>query len=345
MYMKRIYLVLFGCIGSLATMAQAKPAFSQYILNNYILNPALSGIENYTDVKLSYRKQWAGIDGAPTTSYLSMHCPIGKSDYRTTVTSFEVPGENPRGRSYAEQYTASNPHKGWGFTALNDKAGYISRWSVQGSFAYHKPISVKTTLSLGFSAGISSVSLDRSKIVWASLDPNDPAIGLNNGDLQKLTPELGAGLWLYSADYFIGASVLNIVPTKAKFSKSNQYGTYYTPNYFLTAGYRFFLSDDISLLPSVMAQYWQPQLLGLHGNVKMQYRDNFWIGASYRHSDLVAGYSAMAGINVSNTFNISYAYENATTSRLRTYTRNTHEIMLGFLFGNKYGDSCPRNVW
>lgn len=345
MKMKRINLLLISCLGCIAVMGQAKPAYTQYILNNYILNPALSGIENYTDVKLSYRKQWAGINGAPVTSYLSMHGPIGKSDYRTTATSFEVPGENPRGRSYTEQYMAPSPHKGWGFTALNDRAGYINRWSVYGSFAYHKPISVRTTLSLGFSAGISSVSLDRSKIVWGSLDPNDPAIGLNNGELQRLTPELGAGLWLYGADYFVGASVLNIVPSKAKFSNSKQYGTYYTPNYFLTAGYRFFLSDDISLLPSAMVQYWQPQLLGLHGNVKAQYRDLFWLGASYRHSDLVAGYSAMAGINVSNTFNISYAYENATTSRLRTYTRNTHEIMIGFLIGNRYGDSCPRNVW
>ena len=24
---------------------------------------------------------------------------------------------------------------------------------------------------------------------------------------------------------------------------------------------------------------------------------------------------------------------------------NTHEIMVGFIIGNKYGDTCPRNVW
>jgi type IX secretion system PorP/SprF family membrane protein len=345
MHMKRIYLVLGTCFISMAAMSQAKPFYTQYILNNYILNPAVAGIENYTDVKLSYRKQWAGIEGAPVTSYLSMHGPIGKSDYRTTATSFEVPGENPRGKSFADEYTAPAPHKGWGFTALNDRAGYINRWSVYGSFAYHRPLGIRTTLSAGFTAGLSSVSLDRSKIVWASLDPNDPAVGYGNNELKKITPELGAGLWLYGANYFIGASVLNIIPGKAKFVQSNKYGTYYTPNFFATAGYRFFLSDDISVLPSVMAQYWEPQLMGLHGNVKFQYQDKLWLGGSYRHSDLIAGYSAMAGVNISNTFNVSYAYENATTSRLRTYTRNTHEIVLGFLLGNKYGDTCPRNVW
>jgi len=55
--------------------------------------------------------------------------------------------------------------------------------------------------------------------------------------------------------------------------------------------------------------------------------------------------AGMIGVNVSNTFNISYAYEHATSSRLQTFTKGTHEIMLGFLIGNKYGSSCPRNLW
>jgi hypothetical protein len=73
--------------------------------------------------------------------------------------------------------------------------------------------------------------------------------------------------------------------------------------------------------------------------------DKLWFGASYRWSDMISGYSAMAGLNISNTFNVSYAYEVATTSRLRSYTGNSHELMIGFILGNKYGDTCPRNVW
>jgi len=52
----------------------------------------------------------------------------------------------------------------------------------------------------------------------------------------------------------------------------------------------------------------------------------------------------MVGLNVSN-INFSYSYEVASNSRLKTYTGNTHEIVVGFLLGNKYGDTCPRNVW
>ena len=53
----------------------------------------------------------------------------------------------------------------------------------------------------------------------------------------------------------------------------------------------------------------------------------------------------MAGVNISNTVSVGYSYDAATTRRLRNYTGDTHEIVIGFLLNNKYGDSCPRNVW
>jgi type IX secretion system PorP/SprF family membrane protein len=342
--MKRIFITII-MLGMLKSYAQQKPYYTQYILNNYILNPALSGIENYTDVKLSYRNQWAGINGSPVTIYFSAHAPIGKKDYRTTATSFEVPGENPRGKSYWEDYTAPEPHHGVGIIIMNDKTGYLSRFSAYATYAYHKGLTPNTTLSAGFLAGISNVSLDRTKIEWGTLDPNDPAIGYNNGEIKQLKPEIGAGLWLYSADYFAGISVLNIIPGKAKFVSTNNYASYFEPQLIATAGYRFFINDEISVLPSAMLQFIRPFPLQVHANIKLQYLDKLWIGGSYRISDQLGGFAAMSGINVSNTFNIGYSYDASTTSRLKNYTKNTHEIILGFLINNKYGDSCPRNVW
>ena len=342
--MKKIFVLIMITISAIYVKGQAKPAYTQYVLNNYILNPALAGIENYTDIKASLRNQWTGINGAPVTSYISVQAPIGKSDYRTSATSFAVPGENPRGKQYWQDYTAPEPHHGIGFYAMNDKAGYINRWTIAVSYAYHKPLGVKTTLAAGFNLGISGINLDASKATFS--DPNnDPAIGVANGDLNRVKPEIGAGLWLYSARYFAGISVLNIVPGKAKFTANDRYGAYYTPNYFATIGYRFSAGENFTVIPSIMLQYWEPQLLGAHFNAKLQYMDKAWIGGSYRYSDFLAGYSALAGFNISNTLNVGYSYEVATTSRLRTYTGNTHEILVGFTLGNKYSDACPRNVF
>lgn len=343
--MKYCFLLITGLFFYLSGMAQAKPSYTQYILNNYILNPAVTGIENYIDVKGSLRNQWTGIKGAPVTSYVTIHGPIGKQDLRTSATSPAVKGINPRGKDYWAQYAAPAPHHGVGLTVMNDKAGYLNRWSLYGSYAYHQPLGVKTTLSAGINIGVSSVNLDRTKIDFAGLDPNDPAIGYANSELKKIKPELGAGLWLYSARYFAGISVLNVIPGKNNFVKNDRYGSSFSPNLFLTAGYRMNLNDDLNIIPSFMIQYWEPQLTGGHVNVKMQYLDLLWVGGSYRFSDFISGYSAMAGLNISNTFNVAYSYEVATTSRLRNYTGNTHELIIGFMIGNKYGDSCPRNVW
>src|SRR5689334_25206376 len=105
--MKHLITIPLICFLAIFSQAQQRPHYTQYILNNYILNPALSGIENYTDLKMSARDQWVGLNGAPKTYYLSVHGPIGKNDYRTSATSFEVPGENPRGKAYWENYTAA----------------------------------------------------------------------------------------------------------------------------------------------------------------------------------------------------------------------------------------------
>src|SRR5881396_3541479 len=105
--MKKILLIITSSVVLSTSFAQQRPHYTQYILNNYILNPALSGIENYTDLKISGRDQWVGLNGAPQTFYLTIHGPLGKANYRTNATSYQVPGENPRGRAYWESYTAA----------------------------------------------------------------------------------------------------------------------------------------------------------------------------------------------------------------------------------------------
>ncbi len=326
-------------------MAQQRPHYTQYILNQYILNPALSGVENYTDVKMSTRDQWVGLTGAPKTMYLTVHAPIGKSDYRTSATSYQVPGQNPRGKYYWENYTAAEPHHGIGMTVINDKTGSFNRFTANATYAYHLGLSPTTNLSAGFSAGITNVSIDRSKNDFTgNNDPFDPATGASlSGQLNRIRPDVGFGFWLYSKDYFVGLSGQQIVPQKLVFVDDAAFLTKgkLVPHLFLTAGYRFLIGEDFNAIPSVMVKYisassktnFQPE-----ANIKLQYRDLLWLGGSYRYEN---GYSGMAGLNVSNTFNVGYAYD-FTTTALNTVSRGTHEIVVGFTIGNKYSEKCPR---
>ena len=98
----------------LTVTGQQRPHYTQYVVNPFIINPAIAGIDNYTDMKMSVRDQWTGINGAPMTTYFTIQAPIGKHDYRESST-YQVPGENPCGQYYWENYTAADPHHGIGF--------------------------------------------------------------------------------------------------------------------------------------------------------------------------------------------------------------------------------------
>jgi type IX secretion system PorP/SprF family membrane protein len=171
--MKKIFLCVMALALGSACMAQQKPHYTQYIMNQYIVNPAITGIENYTDIKLSHRHQWVGFEDAPVTTYITLHKPFGKSDYRTTATSFGMDGENPRGKSYWEEYTAAEPHHGVGFQVINDKTGPINRLTANVSYAYHLGLSPRTNLSAGFAVGVTDISLMASKL---DIYPVDPAV-------------------------------------------------------------------------------------------------------------------------------------------------------------------------
>ena len=335
-----LFLILFVCAN---LYAQQRPHYTQYVLNNYVLNPALTGIENYTDVKISGRDQWVGIAGAPQTAYITVHGPIGKKDLKTTATSFAIPGENPRGNAYWENYTASESHHGAGFSLINDRTGNYNRFTVAASYAYHIGLSPKTNLSAGFSGGFSKYGRNAAKSDFGGGNPVDPAQGTDN-EIRRFLPELAAGLWLYSADYFIGVSGQQIIPQKISFSESApNVESKLVPHIFATAGYRFLINEDINALPSTLIKYVaaSTEKVQFDLNLKMQYRDLFWVGGSYRFKE---GYAAMIGLNAGNTFNIGYAYD-YTTSGLNNYTKGSHELIIGFLIGNRYGDTCPRNIW
>jgi type IX secretion system PorP/SprF family membrane protein len=339
--MKKTIFWLLCFLPFVQAMAQQKPHYTQYVLNQYILNPALTGIENYTDIKISHRHQWVGIQDAPVTSYFTIHTPLGKKDYRTTATSFEMEGENPRGHNYWQDYTAAEPHHGIGLQVVNDQTGPINNFSAYATYAYHMGISPRTSLSAGFGAGISRIGLDVAKldIYKTSLDPAVYGTGVIN----KIRPDLMAGIYLYSADYFVGVSAQQIIPQKIDFSNNaiKTADSKFVPHLFATAGYRFLAGEDFNIVPSVMLKYLPNMEPQFDINTKVQFRTLLWVGAGYRWKD---GFNGMVGLNVSNKVNIGYSYD-YTTSHLNNYTKGTHEFVVGFILGNSFGDGCPKNVW
>lgn len=329
-----LLMITFG-----SAFGQQKPQYTQYILNNYIINPALTGIESYIDLKAATRQQWTGLQNAPKTSYLTAHMPIGKSNDWGSSTSFSMVGENPLGRSFKDDYQASEPHHGIGINAVVDETGPLSNTTFNLSYAYHIGLAPKLNLSVGVAAGVSRVSLNTADITLEN--PNDQAIA-NSGTINRLKPDVNLGIWLYSVDFFAGASVQQLLPQTLSFSDNSSYNTGKTiPHLFVTAGYRFWLSDDITIVPSIMVKSVNPAPLSLDFNTKISFRDKIWIGGAYRKDD---SFSGLVGFNVGSLFNLGYSYD-FTTSALNTVSRGSHEIVLGLLLNNRYQVTCPQRLW
>ena len=241
-------------------------------------------------------------------------------------------------RSYLQTYMAAEPHHGVGMHAVVDKAGPINRLDVNATYAYHLGLTESLNISVGVAAGLSKVSLDISKI---TLENNiDPAIVASENE--RLTPDLGAGIWLYGPRYFIGLSAQQLLGQTLNFTNDGKYTQgKAVPHYFLTAGYKIFVGEDIAAIPSVMVKKVSPAPNTYDTNLKLAFRDKFWLGGSYRHGD---SFSALAGFNVSYLFNLSYSYD-FTTSDLGNVSNGTHEIVLGLLLNNRYKVTCPQRNW
>ncbi|RZK21254.1 MAG: type IX secretion system membrane protein PorP/SprF [Pedobacter sp.] len=336
--MKKIA-IIFAILISAKAFSQQKPQYTQYIFNQYLLNPALSGIENYIDFKAGYRKQWAGINDAPQTSFVSAHWALGDNQlWSNALTSFPEQTGNPMDRNYMQNYTSSPSHHGIGVTAVLDKTGPIKRLDANVTYAYHIQLNNNFNLSAGLAAGLSSISLDINALTFEN--PNEPS--LSRAITNQLRPDLSVGLWLYGARMFAGISAQQVLSQKLSFSGDDTYNQgKAVPHFFATAGYKFFIDDEIAAIPSVMVKYVQPSPFSVDLNMKLAFRDKLWLGGSYRKDD---SFSAMAGFNIGKMVNLTYSYD-FTTSDLNQVSNGSHEIVLGLLLNNIYKVPSYIRMW
>jgi type IX secretion system PorP/SprF family membrane protein len=336
--MKRLLLSVFLSITALHfAVAQEKPQYTQYVLNNLLINPAVTGIENYIDVKTGYRSQWTGLQGAPVTSYITGSIPFG-SDFVGGDASALSGGnqDNPYSRLFSQSYEAAPPHHGLGFMVISDQAGPISTSNIDATYAYHLGISSNFNLSVGVEAGFNHTTLNTSELILEN--PNDPAI--NNGNNSQWKPDLGIGVWGYSSEYYFGISALQLLSQNLFFSTNNAYSQAKTvPQFFLTGGFKVYLTDDVTLLPSTLVKFISPLPVTYDINMKVTFGNRFWVGGAYRNGDAVAG---MFGLNISSLINISYSYD-YTTSALRTVSNGTHELVIGLMLNNRNHLVAPQH--
>lgn len=292
---------------SVVCSAQQDSQFTQYMYNTIEINPAYAGSRGVLSVFGLYRTQWVGLDGAPETSTFSVNTPL------------------------------NNSNLGLGVSLVNDKIGPTNENTLSADLSYSIPTSESFKLSFGIKGTANLFNLDASKLTYE--DQNDPQFqDLSN----KITPNVGAGIYWHSDKMYVGLSVPNFLETKRYDDNGTDTAIFKEKiNYYFMAGYVFNLDrlEYIKFKPAILTKLVEGAPLQVDVSGNFMFNDKFVVGVAYRWS---ASVSAMAGFQVTKGMYIGYGYDHETT-QLRKYNSGSHEIFLRFDFFNNYNKlTSPR---
>ncbi|MEG1026226.1 MAG: type IX secretion system membrane protein PorP/SprF, partial [Flavobacterium sp.] len=209
----------------------------------------------------------------------------------------------------------------------------------ENNFSTDLSYSIQTSANFKFSFGIKGTvnlfNLDINKLNIE--DQGDPQFqDLRN----KISPNVGAGVYWHSDKAYVGLSVPNFIETNRY--DDNDVAIYKDRiNYYLMGGYVFDLDkyQYIKFKPAVLVKMVEGAPLQVDLSANFMFNDKFVVGAAYRWS---AAVSAMAGFQVSDGLYIGYAYDHETT-KLQNYNSGSHEIFLRYEFFKNYGKiTTPR---
>jgi type IX secretion system PorP/SprF family membrane protein len=317
--MKKI-LVLLLLFVSVYSIAQQDAQYSNYNMNNFMINPAVAGSKVYLNAKVGMRHQWIGIKGSPKTQFASFHTPI---NHPTVLPKFRL----------------RKIHHGAGLSLFSDEAGAFKHQSLLGSYALHMKINKSYTLSIGTSAGIKVFMIDNQ-----GLNPqqstNDALISI--GNLRKNLPDVNLGAWLYSDRFYAGITGRQLFANDVPFNIPSLSAQNLERHFFGTIGYKSEINKAWSFVPSSMVQIMPSAPVQVAFNNTFWYDGKFALGLTYRHLDAVY---LILDFVVFEALEIGYAFD-MTFSGLSKYNTGTHEIILGYRWKNerkKY--SCPSPIW
>ena len=293
---KRLFIGLLLLLLAFSLRAQQDPMYSQYMFNGLAINPAYAGSKDYFAASLLHRNQWVGIDGAPTTTTLSMHSPL------------------------------KNANSAVGGMLLHDKIGVTSQTDAFASYAYRIQLGKEARLAFGLRAGVSQYKWDPTRIIyWQS--------GNDLGIRQGVAPNVGSGMYFQTRQFYLGVSVPRMISYHPDELFSNNIENVPTSrrHYFATTGYAFEANENLVIKPSVLVKYEKAAPTQFDLNLNILLAKKVWVGASYRSGDAIVG---MVEVLPTPRIQIGYAYDH-TLSELGNYNSGSHELILTYNFGPK----------
>lgn len=290
--MKKIFAIAFFGLFALGALAQQQGIYSNYIFNLYTVNPAYAGERDALSAALSYRTQWVGFEGAPTTQNFSIHSPL------------------------------PNNKMAVGLIAQNDEIGARSTPSLMATYSYKFKITKKSHISLALQAGAINYQYH-----WDELDYRqglDPVSFGTADDL--LIPNIDFGAMFITPDAYVGLSVMGMNNSKTISAEASEAKLNTVIN--LVAGKMYKVSPEVFLKPSTIVRKSIEGPTQFDINLSAMYKNRYWLTATYRYG---FGAVISAHIYVNDKFHFGYAYD-LPLNNLLAEQSGTHELFIGYDF-------------
>ena len=299
--MKRISILLFViCFGGLLK-AQQLPQITQYMNNNYVINPAVAGMYDYYQVNTTIRNQWAGINDAPRTSVISI-------------------------------YGRHSEHVGLGGMVYNDVTGPTSRIGGSASYTYAFQLTQKVKLSLALQGGFTQFKIIKNNI--PVMDQDDPL--MLGGDVVRTLPDATFGFNVSGNKWYIGAAIPQLLSSELRlmdddfariYDTTSQNGKLASHIYVL-GSYTYDINPAISIEPSFFLKSVAGAKTQIDFGIKSEYKEMIWVGMNYEMNNDLSSIAALLGYKINDRFNIGYSY-GMPSSATSSYHSGSHEFMLG----------------
>ena len=273
-------------------------SYSQYADNLTAINPAYSMLDKAGSVSVLGRKQFIGIDGAPSSLMFNANFPVESINSAT------------------------------GIYVLNDQAAIEHQIEFNAFFAKGIQLTQTSYLAVALNAGVRNYVGN-----YSQLDALDPQF---MNDVRETKPNIGFGVMFYSANYYLGLSVPEFT-IRSLGTASEQQANYLRTHYYFTGAYLADVSDDVKFKPATLLSYvnGSPVLANVSGTFYL--KEQLGIGLNYRTDKKAAamlsvigkafrvGYSYqfgtssnnLGGVNINtHEVSISYRFGNVTENKL-----------------------------
>ncbi|MFZ5941187.1 MAG: type IX secretion system membrane protein PorP/SprF [Bacteroidota bacterium] len=309
---------LTGTLFAVPLFSQQHPFYSQYMIDKFLINPAVAGANGITTINFISRQQYVGFENPPQTFALTGQTRLMEDSYIMRRLKLKRNEKN----------ASRSGRVGIGGSIYTDRNGIVSRTGFQGTYAYHLTFNNQWQLSMGLSVqGYQYVVDDRDSYIT---DPSDPLLANNRTSF--FVPDASVGLFATTGSLFGGVTFTDLFGSNIKLGK-DIFQDYRTLRQFnALAGYRFDLNDNLAIEPSFLVQGTKTNF-SLDVNARAYYRNDFWAGLSYRSNKTLV---VMAG-GTFDMFYLGYAYD-VDLGVIRTYSAGSHEL----IFGLKFGDNSTR---